>query len=316
MKTPTVFRFRIVMPAAALWLLAGAAVGPSAAQFGFWLPPGDYLTAKPVDVRLDSAPVLFDNVQPYEINGQVMIPVRAVMEQAGATVDWTPETQVVVAKKGDTEVQLTLGSQDALVNGRTVHLDTPVVCISDRAVVPMQFLGDALNVPVDWDSATHTVSLDTAQPPMYESPDATQPAMNEKSDSIQPAPDEGQDTVNSGPYAVPEAENQIGIAERVEQPVWPQIDSMTTSTFGDDNVVREGDEFHIVLHGTPGGQAQFRIRMSSGDIKMDETSPGVYEGSWRNETGQDVSVDSRDVIASIELNGNKTPEASAAEMVQ
>lgn len=279
MNNPTFSRFRLRTTIGS-WIgavvLTGLSVAPSAGQL---LPFGNFIGVTPVTVRLDSAPVYFADVSAYEVLGQVMVPLRAVLEQAGATVYWTPNTQTVIATKGDRTLELTVDNPDATVNGSIVHLDTPAITISDRTVVPVQFLGEALNTIVDWDQTTQTVSLDTAQPKMTQTAEVSGPL-----DLEYPAPR-------------------------------PEIDSITDDLSAD-RILRIGDEVHVVVNGTPGGQAWFRVGSSMEDIKMDETSAGVYEGNWRNNTEQDMTVDYHDVAAHIMANDVSTPEVSRAEFAE
>jgi hypothetical protein len=44
---------------------------------------------------------------------------------------------------------------------------------------------------------------------------------------------------------------------------------------------------------------------------MRETSPGVYEGYWRNNTGNDIHVSDNDILAFIVVGDISTPEVTA-----
>lgn len=52
--------------------------------------------------------VVFD--QPPAVMGRVLIPLRGVFERLGTSVQWNPQTNGVTTQRGDTQVQLTLGS--------------------------------------------------------------------------------------------------------------------------------------------------------------------------------------------------------------
>ena len=51
--------------------------------------------------------IKFD-VEPVIENGRTLVPLRAIFETFGAQVSWDAATSTVTAKKGDTEVKLTI----------------------------------------------------------------------------------------------------------------------------------------------------------------------------------------------------------------
>ncbi len=110
------------------------------------------------DVTYNAAPIEFD-VPPQAINGRVLVPLRAIFETLGATVDWNQGTQTVTATRGDTEIQLTLGQATANLNGNPVELDVPAQAIDGRTLVPVRFISESMNASVQWDSTTGTVRI-------------------------------------------------------------------------------------------------------------------------------------------------------------
>jgi hypothetical protein len=117
--------------------------------------------ADQINVRVNGDPVSFSGTQPRAMNGRVMVPLRGVLEKMGATVDWMPATQTVVAAKGDMELNLPIGSRRATINGRDVALDVPAMTIAGSTMVPLRFVSEALGADVRWASATQTVLIDT-----------------------------------------------------------------------------------------------------------------------------------------------------------
>jgi hypothetical protein len=113
---------------------------------------------QPVHVQLNGQPVA-TNAQ--EVNGRVLVPVRGVMEQLGATVDYIPATQIVNADKGGMNVQLRIGSRAAMVNGQKVMLDVPAQIIDGSTMVPLRFLSESFGADVSWDAQANMVSINT-----------------------------------------------------------------------------------------------------------------------------------------------------------
>jgi len=101
------------------------------------------------------------NVPPVQMNGRTMVPLRGIFEALGAQVNWNADTRMIKANKGSVEVQLTIGDANAIVNGRTVVLDTPAMIVQGATMVPLRFVSEALGADVKWFEATQTVSIAT-----------------------------------------------------------------------------------------------------------------------------------------------------------
>lgn len=92
-------------------------------------------------------------------NGTTMVPLRAIFQALGATVDWDGVTQTVTATKAQTEVKLQISSETAYKNGQEVTLQVPGKIISSNTMVPLRFVSEALGASVDWDGATQTITI-------------------------------------------------------------------------------------------------------------------------------------------------------------
>ena len=125
-------------------------------------PPAAPPLAAPT-VILNGDEITFD-VLPRIQNGRVLVPLRAIFEAMGATVNWDNITKTATAKKDGTTVILTSGSETATINGRTVALDQPGVVINGRTLAPLRFVGEAFGGDVHWDETSRTVYITTELP--------------------------------------------------------------------------------------------------------------------------------------------------------
>jgi len=121
--------------------------------------------AQDVQVQVNGNAVTFPDTAPQKIGSVVMVPVRSVFEQMGATVDWDPTTQTVTANGNGNNVVLHIGDSIATVNGETHYLDLAPITIGDRTMVPMRFLGDALGGQVTWNGDSNLVAITTNTTP-------------------------------------------------------------------------------------------------------------------------------------------------------
>ena len=111
-----------------------------------------------IRVIIDIKNVKFD-VPPTIINGRTLVPLRAIFEALGATVEWDDATQTVTSEKGDTKISLTINSNIMTVNGEEKTLDVPATLIDSRTLVPLRFVSEALGCKVDWDGENNLVKI-------------------------------------------------------------------------------------------------------------------------------------------------------------
>jgi len=111
-----------------------------------------------IGVKINGKDQHFDTA-PQNVNGTVIVPMRAIFELLGATIKWDDATQTVTATKGNTTVTLKVGATTATVNGTSVTLAQPAQITNGRALVPTRFVGEALGAKVEWDAANNTVVI-------------------------------------------------------------------------------------------------------------------------------------------------------------
>lgn len=126
------------------------------------------------NIQLDVAPSL--------IGGRTMVPIRFVGETLNATVDWEEKTQKVTLTLKDKTVVLIIGESTALVNGKQVQLDVPVIKKDGRTLVPLRFVSENLDLFVNYIAATQTIEI--ADQPFAKgntpTTEATKPVANEQ----------------------------------------------------------------------------------------------------------------------------------------
>ncbi len=115
-------------------------------------------SAQEIRVYVDGRPMNFD-VPPTAIQGRVLVPLRGVFEQLGATVDFDARTQHIVAVRGSQSVELTLGSRQARVNDTPRLLDVAAFTINGRTMVPLRFVSESLGATVQWVEASRTILI-------------------------------------------------------------------------------------------------------------------------------------------------------------
>jgi len=115
-------------------------------------------SGRDITVKIDGKPVIFDTA-PQIIRGRVMVPLRAISDLSGAAVDWNAARRTVTIDKGGSKIILTTGSDRAIHNGRQVFLDSPVVLVKGRSLVPLRFISESMGYGVTWDGNKRRVTL-------------------------------------------------------------------------------------------------------------------------------------------------------------
>lgn len=90
------------------------------------------------------------NAVPYVVNGNTMIPIRALIEGLGGTVDWDKELNGARATMRDISITMPIGSEYATVNGKSVKMTTPAVITNGKTMIPVRFVAENLGYDVEW----------------------------------------------------------------------------------------------------------------------------------------------------------------------
>lgn len=99
------------------------------------------------------------DIPPKNVNGRLLVPMRALYEELGASVLWDQENQTVWAQKGEVVVVLPIGSLSPTINGEPYKLDVPAELMNGRTLVPLRFAAESLNLIVKWNAITSTAMI-------------------------------------------------------------------------------------------------------------------------------------------------------------
>ena len=111
-----------------------------------------------ITVNVNGKNISFD-VAPKIINGRTMVPLRAIFEALGATVEWDEATKSVFAVRKYANVECKIDSDTLFVNGAERKLDVSPQIVNGRTLVPVRFVAEALGCDVEWNDAKKTVTI-------------------------------------------------------------------------------------------------------------------------------------------------------------
>lgn len=140
-------------------LLAGAVF---CGAFGFFnmTQPALY-AAGDIKVLINGVEMVAD-VPPLLENGRTLVPMRAIAERLGSTVDYDSISKKITIIGKDRNVTLTVNQKEAYVNGIEQLLDVPAKVVNGRTLVPLRFVGQSLGATVNWDGPSQTVTIVSA----------------------------------------------------------------------------------------------------------------------------------------------------------
>jgi hypothetical protein len=108
-------------------------------------------------------------------NGTIMVPLRSMFEQMGATVSYDAGSKSVTASKPGSQVQVTLGKNEVLINGESRPLDVPPMMYKGVLLVPVRVISEALGAYVQWVPEQHVCVVRYIPPTPVPTPVPTAP---------------------------------------------------------------------------------------------------------------------------------------------
>jgi hypothetical protein len=116
-------------------------------------------------LRIPSTPVYFDgrplvsDAPTLIANGRANVPLRIVIEEAGGQVAWEGERKRATALARGHTIAVRIGEDQAQLDGKQVGMGAPAALRHSRTVVPLRFLGDALDLILQYeDGIIHIAS--------------------------------------------------------------------------------------------------------------------------------------------------------------
>lgn len=105
---------------------------------------------------------------PYVKDGITLVPMREIFNSLSATVTWEEKTQTIIGRKDSITITLAIGKKEAVINGKSVKLDTAPVVRGGVTFVPARFIAESLGATVKWDSKTQSVRIQSKEAKLEE----------------------------------------------------------------------------------------------------------------------------------------------------
>ena len=137
-------------------------------------------------------------------NGTILIPLRAMFEQMGATVKYDAASKTVDVSKPGADVQVTVGKPEVTINGESRPLDVPPEIYQGHVVVPVRVISEGMGAYVEWVPDQRVVVVryivPTPMPTEPPPPPTPMPTMAPTPTPAPPAPTPYMDRFVAGDY--------------------------------------------------------------------------------------------------------------------
>lgn len=120
--------------------------------------------ANDVTVKINGE-VLVTEVPAQIVNSRTVLPMRAVFEALGATVQWVEADRMIFATKDDSMIVMQIDVPKMTIDKasseekKVIELDLAPFIQDGRTLVPVRAAAEALDAKVEWDDTTRTVLI-------------------------------------------------------------------------------------------------------------------------------------------------------------
>jgi hypothetical protein len=81
---------------------------------------------------------------------EILVPLRSMFEQMGATVSYDPASKTADITKPGSDVKVTVGKAEVIINGESRPLDVPPEIYKGSVVVPVRVISEGMGAYVQW----------------------------------------------------------------------------------------------------------------------------------------------------------------------
>ena len=186
--------------------------------------------------------------------GTVLVPLRSMFEQMGATVSWDPVSQTADIAKPGADVKVTVGKAVVIINGEERPLDVPPEMYHGAVVVPVRVISEGMGAYVQWLQDKRVVVVRyIAPPPPTPAPPAPAPPPPTPRPTLAPPPPPPppMPTPTPVPQATPKNEafvaGDYAVISKISNEISPG--NVGTGSYGASGAIELGGSLKVLLEG-------------------------------------------------------------------
>lgn len=144
---------------------------------------------KAVSVKVDGKELELENPAVVKAN-RTFIPVRKLVENSGAKIDWNDKDRTFTITKGDKVIKLTIDSVDMTVNGEAKKLEAAPFIKDNFSYLPLRVIcEEILGYKVEWNQEKQEVILTSEEAKKEETKDNMEKKAEEVKENAKAATD-------------------------------------------------------------------------------------------------------------------------------
>lgn len=116
------------------------------------------------DIQEQAKVVISDPAKMKELfairkNGVTYVPLQELCDLTGAECSWVQDRKEVTVKMEQRTLIMRVGSPNSLLDNRVEAMGNPLILYENKAMVPLRFIGEFLEVKVLWDEPSKVASI-------------------------------------------------------------------------------------------------------------------------------------------------------------
>lgn len=97
--------------------------------------------------------------KPMIVNNRTLLPIRALVEALGGTVDWNDSEKKVTVNLGQNNIELWIDSKDTKINGEQKSIEVAPQIINGRTMIPLRYVIENIGYKVQWNADDKTIVI-------------------------------------------------------------------------------------------------------------------------------------------------------------
>ncbi len=112
-----------------------------------------------ITVYFDGEIVTFPDTKAQFVDNVVYVPIRAIAEKLGISIDWDGNQKKLRYTTDGKVVEHYMCTNSINIDGQNIFFEIPSINISDRIVMPEKNLSEAIGVTIIWDESTNSLQI-------------------------------------------------------------------------------------------------------------------------------------------------------------
>jgi hypothetical protein len=239
--------FGLTSVSAAQTVVANGNIGtlatPVTVAQAMMMPPADFGTPPSGEV-----PILFNDHHVYSkpdrlkqnrvlaalVRGnEILVPLRSMFEQMGATVSYDPASKTADVSKPGSDVKVTVGKPEVVINGESRPLDVPPEIYKGAIVVPVRVISEGMGAYVQWVPEKKVVVVRYVAAPVPTPPPTAPPTAPPTPKPAPPPPPPPPPTPSPAPTAKPVNYEHFIVGDYIFHP--KVYNELSTGTIGNNS---------------------------------------------------------------------------------